>query len=265
MIRSIDSTATISRLRYDDEIRHLPSDPGPAPENPDIPETTGIDTHDTAPLWDKIISKQYQPAYEAAANTISTYFGHKGYETAQALIDHYRGGSGSTYELSSKAVDDFMTDDSPDVAGSYQGPANWLERARTEAINRAVEAAKADPSLYGQPQSITIPWETVRANTNQDGLLSLGSFQASLTAEVVVYPPGADGQVEVQLASQTHVYDVYDFAKQDNPLEHHQNAASQMMYRGNLLGYFRAFEVVGSGSVVRQSATVDQYGQVDFS
>ena len=207
--------------------------PRPRPEPPVVGEQTGVDTYDSASRAWKIAKFPSRPLYEAAALSVSTHFGRKGYDNAQSLIDHYRGGSGAPYELGADAVDQFIADQSPDEPGLHKGPANWHEEAKDDAIEEAIAAAERDPSLYGQPQNITRPWETVRAHTDQDALLSVGSFQASLTAQVVVHPPGEDGAHTVDIASQPHLYDVYDFENQGpETFQHYQNFASQKMYEG---------------------------------
>ncbi|QBS44845.1 LGFP repeat-containing protein [Nocardia sp. CS682] len=185
------------------------------------------------------------PANLQKAAVVSSYFSANDRPNAHELWENYYKNAGSDYVLNASILDVWTAEDRTAYKDpNVKPPAERINANKEEAI----QAAIAETNRTGQPAKVIIssPWLPV-AGISNDHVQSVGRYSLCCTTAVIAQP-GNPGQHQIQLRTQAHMYDVYDFAAGDD----YGNPAQQAVLvgvEGEKLGIAKPFLVLGSASV----------------
>lgn len=178
----------------------------------------------------------------AAAQAVRVYFADQ--PQALAMWNHYYDNNGAQYQISSAALDSWMTEATTGYPGPVMPPATTATSNRDEAISEAI--AEADRTGKAAKVVVGTPW-VLTGGSSTDYVHSMGRHQMASTTAVIAQP-GSPGNHHVDLRQQLHVYDIYDFAtfgESTNPAKYGSEVGNQGMRLGIAKPYFS----LGSGGV----------------
>ncbi|WP_250888149.1 hypothetical protein [Rhodococcus sp. WY5] len=219
----------------------------------------------------QVLSGREQGIYVGAATAAMSVMRSNGNNQSADMIDHYFNGGGSPYQLSPERVAEIMSGTGAGLPTDATAPADFVNAQRQLAVEQAVQAARENPDLIGQPIPYRSGWNAITASpADPDAVQSINHFNAQYNAVVVVGDADASGVAPIEIRSNTNIADAYDFDHHSWVTPEHSvpgegvlsqtkglgvQAVGDLMASANEAGFATPYPVHGETGIVTETGT----------